>query len=613
MPTTRYDSPAQQQLMQTYAPIPFQELMQAGLTKQNQYEQGAQAKDSFFKSLSDVKVAPGKDELDYQEKMAKLDSSLRDLQKNSPDMGSYEFKSSLNNLMREQNRDTWWRNAQQNRALYVKAAEQVQEEKNKGNVDYNLLPAYQYMRNFEQKGTQGLMQSGSGMFQLPGSTKYADFGERMDKILNDVKADGYDIQGYDETGNLKIRKGGEERALGKLVNAGMSRIGEFSSTLEGQNFVNKLSSQLGRTPTQDEYRQAYAGMVQSVAEGKVYHKTNNSVDFDKAHGDWLAESNPKVYQFIDHLSTNEEAETKASELSKIQKATPGVKIDKTTITPGGAFGASVTFQPRTETKEEQDKTKQQTLQKLEQQFPKLLTIYGKNQEETDKLRFNAAIDYYKAKAKNIPTSTFSFGNDVAMKNVAGLLKNNVTNSEMSAEGIQGTKDFSSTNNIAAKLGYKESNDFLGAINGSLDSGRVKVNFDKGQFEVQVPYKGSDKIGRINMKGDEVGNYIMEQGKKLKKAALDDNTYVAPQGKVTLETLSHNPTAVKQPDKTVYIVVGSPSMENPGSGKAVVKYTPQKDGMYIPVQQEDVNNTLQQLTVDLEDHYKNKSKNNEYKR
>ena len=40
MAITGYTNPAQMQLIDTYVPIPFQELAQAGAQKQNYYDQG---------------------------------------------------------------------------------------------------------------------------------------------------------------------------------------------------------------------------------------------------------------------------------------------------------------------------------------------------------------------------------------------------------------------------------------------------------------------------------------------------------------------------------------------------------------------------------------------
>jgi hypothetical protein len=302
---TRYDIPAQAQYNNTYVPIPFQELLQAGLTKQNQYNQGAEAKDAYYKALQDVKVAPGKDEQDYQEKMQKLDSTLKDVETNSPDMGSYEFKSNLNNIMREQNRDSWWRNARQNRELYLKAQENLQKEGSK-NREYNISPAQRYLQDFEQHGTQGLMQTGNGNFQMPNTTDYADYGKKIETFMDDARPNSANVEYYDpKTGYFKVKRGREELAVKDLYTMGMGRAREFFDSLEGKNFINKVTYDLGRQPSNEEVYKAYSDSILASSKERAYRKTSDGIDFDSAMMKKLDDdSQNRVTSLYSHITPN---------------------------------------------------------------------------------------------------------------------------------------------------------------------------------------------------------------------------------------------------------------------------------------------------------------------
>jgi hypothetical protein len=618
---TRYDSPAQQQLMQTYSPVPFQELMQAGAAKQNSYDQGAAAKDAYYSQLSNVKVAPGQDEQDYNDKIAKLSSSLKDLTTNTPDMSSYEFKSNLNNIIREQNKDSWWRNAQQNRDLYVKAAQQVQEEKNKGNVDYNLLPAYQYMHNFEKKGTQGLMQEGNGMFQLPGTTKYADYGERMDKILNEVKPDSSDVTGYDSSGYMQVKQGHENRTIGKLVQAGMSRIGEFSSTLEGQNFNNKLTAQLGHQPTQEEYLHAYHDMVTSIATGKVYHKANYGVNFDKSHGDWQDEnSGGDKYQYTNSLSVNKDIEDKASNLSQL--ASLKTKPDESSIANVNMYG---TMSPTTSSGAYDGnkimQQKQQAANDLRHKFPELWNVKGNSYEETLNKVLDEGSKYYSNQAKNLKNSTFAVADNKSSDKLRQLTVAHMIDASIESPELGVAKDFSDKNNVAKKLGYDTAEDLRNFIADKKSKVNISTDFDKGKIRIEVPYKGkgNDKMATLYMNVDDTGNNILKQGNNLKEAFKNDQTYTDPSGgdfnrKVSARDIQSNPSATHLPGDTsgkvpdsYYVVVGSPSISNPDGGKKVIRYFNNGKGEYVQVpglsDYGDVNNALSQLHSTFEEHYK----------
>ena len=97
--TNRYEQPAESNFINTYAPINFPAMAGGLAEKQRAYELTAAKKGQFTDFLEDFKVGPGKDERDYQEKMAGLDQELADLNESTPDIGSLEHRTKLNKII----------------------------------------------------------------------------------------------------------------------------------------------------------------------------------------------------------------------------------------------------------------------------------------------------------------------------------------------------------------------------------------------------------------------------------------------------------------------------------------------------------------------------------
>jgi hypothetical protein len=62
MPVNRYDQPAQAQFMNTYVPIPFEQMMAAGQAKQGRYDKASSAVDSAIAATDEIQAIPFSDD-----------------------------------------------------------------------------------------------------------------------------------------------------------------------------------------------------------------------------------------------------------------------------------------------------------------------------------------------------------------------------------------------------------------------------------------------------------------------------------------------------------------------------------------------------------------------
>lgn len=116
MAITRYDSPAQMQVMNTYVPIPFDALAQAGMQKQKRYEEGLVMEEELGTGLDNVKAldrvfVPGKGYVevgDAKAVKAKTDyfkNSINDIVLNYKDKSSPVYRAKILGLAREMKRE----------------------------------------------------------------------------------------------------------------------------------------------------------------------------------------------------------------------------------------------------------------------------------------------------------------------------------------------------------------------------------------------------------------------------------------------------------------------------------------------------------------------------
>jgi len=77
MATNRYEKPIAAQFMNTYVPIPFEQMVQAGAMKQERYDKGAAAFDQSLANAENINAIPGK-QADIRDQLVKDMYDIRD-------------------------------------------------------------------------------------------------------------------------------------------------------------------------------------------------------------------------------------------------------------------------------------------------------------------------------------------------------------------------------------------------------------------------------------------------------------------------------------------------------------------------------------------------------
>jgi len=117
MAISRFDSPAEAPVMNTYVPIPFQELQQAALTRQQRFEEGLAAEEAVetelgtFSGLGSVylphkgkSVAVG-DRDRVLERVSQYNNQIDQLTSKYPDKSSPEFRTAIRSIIRNMRAD----------------------------------------------------------------------------------------------------------------------------------------------------------------------------------------------------------------------------------------------------------------------------------------------------------------------------------------------------------------------------------------------------------------------------------------------------------------------------------------------------------------------------
>lgn len=203
MAFTRYNSPAEYKPANTYVPIPFEELLTAGMMRDKQYNENESVSDQFYAGMKDINVHAADQDL-YQEKIGELDKQMQETLKNNPDVGSYEFKRNLDQIISAQSREPAWRQMKYNLAKATELEKAYKEAKSKGNTPANLAEMEDELQRFYKEGSKGV-----GFLKDVSPSAYVDYAEPLAELGRGFLKKGNYTGMYDENFNLKTTKGAE--------------------------------------------------------------------------------------------------------------------------------------------------------------------------------------------------------------------------------------------------------------------------------------------------------------------------------------------------------------------------------------------------------------------
>jgi len=109
MAISRFTEPIESNII----PIPFEALAKAGIAKQTRFDTAETTTNRFVDSLFQLPHAR-KDEPEFRERIGGLEGQIGELVEGVPDKSSFEFRRGLNDIIRQQARDPFFRESASN-------------------------------------------------------------------------------------------------------------------------------------------------------------------------------------------------------------------------------------------------------------------------------------------------------------------------------------------------------------------------------------------------------------------------------------------------------------------------------------------------------------------
>jgi hypothetical protein len=294
MAINRYDQPAEAQFINTYTPIPFDDLLKVGMLKQARVEKGQQEMDATNDYLRSIPVAPA-DEEALNEKMkiyrGQLDEGLK------YGVGSQDQINSAARVKNAILADEDIRKFIHNRKIWDQDIKTASEAAKDPNIPENLASLTRNQRDLGYGGPG----SKKGLYSPATFNKYVDVYEAMEKRVNDVSDSSFGEAGISlKDGNKYIVETthGEKtlNALGAplgivftknekgeaIIDITKSNIGVFMSSSEGAQLRQIATERSEGDP--DKYNQIlqeqYYGHAIAAIKERVSSKSTISISGD---------------------------------------------------------------------------------------------------------------------------------------------------------------------------------------------------------------------------------------------------------------------------------------------------------------------------------------------
>lgn len=243
MAINRYTTPAQASFVNTYVPIPFDEMAKIGEATQGLIEKNDAMSDQALSTLNAIKVAPA-DEQSYLATVDRYRNELNAINNNAAP-GSYEAKRKIMDVYNRMSSDTSLRMMSQNYSRYTTAKSEYDKA---AALDPTGISTYELGKQLSEfnkgegnlKGTEYLRsRDGVGLFEAAGIAKPAEIAPTLDKYLEPVKADAVGTQGLDASGKFIVGSSSSQISAEKL------------GSVLGINFVRTIEN--GKTKIAVDY------------------------------------------------------------------------------------------------------------------------------------------------------------------------------------------------------------------------------------------------------------------------------------------------------------------------------------------------------------------------
>jgi hypothetical protein len=205
MAINRYDKPAEAQFINTYVPIPFDEMMKIGLLKNARIEGSMADQSKMLADYNSFNVSPGKDE---QTRDRIVEEIKADIGKIKGQPGSFEHQQGLMDINAKWAASPLVRNLKSNTGSWAEMSKAQQKAKVEKITDANTAEITNKMTEYYQLGAEGFQEKyGSG--QLTPASYYGNVNIREDlkKWSDAVKPSSSEEEYIDKkTGLYKVNE-----------------------------------------------------------------------------------------------------------------------------------------------------------------------------------------------------------------------------------------------------------------------------------------------------------------------------------------------------------------------------------------------------------------------
>ncbi len=202
MAINRYDQPAEAQFINTYVPIPFDDIAKVALLKQARIDEDLEKQQNMLATYSSFKTAPGQDERSRDKILSEIQQDFATLQEQPGTLG---FRQGLANITTKWGTDTRVQNLRRNQETYDKMLAEYNKAKQDKVPVQNLREMEETLNNYYNYGEEGLRsKQGSGVLTSPGYKGYVDVYKGWQERVNDVKPSSAQTVYNDKTGKYMI-------------------------------------------------------------------------------------------------------------------------------------------------------------------------------------------------------------------------------------------------------------------------------------------------------------------------------------------------------------------------------------------------------------------------
>jgi hypothetical protein len=309
MAINRFTGIPESNLRPTTLPLPYQELLNTGLMRQQQYEQGEAQQYKLNSLLQSLKADP---KAEFAKKIIdeKYNQRLLDLSNRVLDKGDVDYQREINQIASEYTNDPLVQTVNQRYANY--SAYQQDRIKNSDKyVDFYdpYLNEGDILTPYSQTGQLN-------KFNYTGMDQRQDYTKRAEELMKGIEESGVTRELYERNpdGSIKYDELGQRRKIkqsqvgvlrSKVNQVAAQKSETFLNSAEGRFFLHEISGRGGfdyrdLNDTQKAQARALAqNYLAKIAENQISSKTVVSEDLDSLREDQLESMNTATNSTVD--------------------------------------------------------------------------------------------------------------------------------------------------------------------------------------------------------------------------------------------------------------------------------------------------------------------------